>query len=205
MIHTETCSILSPTISIKKWLDQDKNEVLFFKNELAIKELSKVEELKQISPKSRAKNKTSLPLCLVQVEEKMWILPDFCITWQGAASLRAGLDCSTPRCCFRNSSTRTDSAVSKSEHTSALTWHQVQFLPTCYLGQIVTPVLEGELSWMEGKRFGSMFVYFKWTFFPHIYRYRNINFLPLSQEISICVHCFPHSRFSGRAVIQLQS
>lgn len=58
MIHAETCSILSPAIGIENWLARDKNDVLFIKNELAIKELNKVEELKQISAKRRAKNKT---------------------------------------------------------------------------------------------------------------------------------------------------
>lgn len=57
MIHAETCSILSPAISIENLLDQDKNCVLFIKNELAVKELSKVEELKKSCAKRKAKNK----------------------------------------------------------------------------------------------------------------------------------------------------
>lgn len=39
----------------------------------------------------------------------------------------------------------------------------------------------------------------------YFYMYRNIKLLPLSQEISICVHWFPISRFPGRTIVQGQS
>lgn len=65
MIHTETCSILSPAIGIENEIDREKNALLFIKTELAIKKLNKAKELKQISVKRRAKNETSLSFSLM--------------------------------------------------------------------------------------------------------------------------------------------